>query len=249
MIKKDAILLHIPHSSAYIPSAFRKSIILSDNELQQELLKMTDRYTDELFDWHRKVVVNVSRLVCDVERFLDSRQESMTLKGMGICYNRTSDGAILRENAGILAMANAIQEYYLPHQQRMNNETGRILDEYGECLIIDCHSFPSKALPYEDSKSIRPEICIGYDEFHKDEKFIRKATEIFLSAGYSVCVNTPFRGSYVPSNYYLKNRKVKSVMIELRRDLYMNEKIGKRQLKYFTKLKKTISEILESLVF
>jgi N-formylglutamate amidohydrolase len=37
----------------------------------------------------------------------------------------------------------------------------------GWALVIDCHSFPSRRLPYEIGvKGPRPEICIGTDPFN-----------------------------------------------------------------------------------
>jgi len=42
-------ILHIPHSSNIIPEEERANIMLNDNELADELLKMTDWFTDELF--------------------------------------------------------------------------------------------------------------------------------------------------------------------------------------------------------
>ena len=50
-LKEDApfALLHIPHSSTYIPPDIRRTLAVSDAELEAELLRMTDRYTDELF--------------------------------------------------------------------------------------------------------------------------------------------------------------------------------------------------------
>jgi N-formylglutamate deformylase len=55
--------------------------------LDTELLRMTDAYTDELFPVTQveagRVVIPVSRLVCDVERFPFDAQESMVARGMG----------------------------------------------------------------------------------------------------------------------------------------------------------------------
>jgi hypothetical protein len=43
------VVLHIPHSSRHIPAEERQAICLDDAELDKELLRMTDAYTDELF--------------------------------------------------------------------------------------------------------------------------------------------------------------------------------------------------------
>ena len=76
-------ILHIPHSSVAVPLEIRKSNILSDEDLQHELLVMTDRYTDELFvnaiPDAAKVVFPISRLVVDPERFEDDSQEPMSV--------------------------------------------------------------------------------------------------------------------------------------------------------------------------
>jgi hypothetical protein len=53
MIDKTAaqnkiVVLHIPHSSQHVPPEERQAIMLDGSALDQELLWMTDAYTDEL---------------------------------------------------------------------------------------------------------------------------------------------------------------------------------------------------------
>ena len=80
------LLLHIPHSSTYIPKEMNDLFVINRKELDRELLDMTDLYTDELFDFaENRIVFPFSRLICDVERFRDRTQETMTEKGMWIC--------------------------------------------------------------------------------------------------------------------------------------------------------------------
>ena len=71
------ILIHIPHSSYAIPNEYKELFYLRDNELFQEQLKMSDSYTDELFDVKgiQKLIFPISRLVCDVERFRNETDE------------------------------------------------------------------------------------------------------------------------------------------------------------------------------
>ncbi|MBP5242599.1 MAG: N-formylglutamate amidohydrolase, partial [Clostridia bacterium] len=90
---KSNILLHIPHSSFFIPKEYGNLFLLSEKELKEELLKMTDSYTDILFNIKgvSKLVFPVSRLICDVERFRDEKSEEMTKSGMWVCYTKTSD--------------------------------------------------------------------------------------------------------------------------------------------------------------
>ena len=43
------LIANIPHSSTHVPQSIRQTFVLNDHELDVELLKMTDRYVDELF--------------------------------------------------------------------------------------------------------------------------------------------------------------------------------------------------------
>ena len=74
------LLANIPHSSTNIHPLIRKYFLLNDEELSDELLKVTDWYVDELFSLVSDVggvavVYDMSRLVVDPERFEDDEQE------------------------------------------------------------------------------------------------------------------------------------------------------------------------------
>ncbi len=76
------LLVHIPHSSTCIPPEIKSVILLKDSDLREELLRMTDRYTDELFSCVAELGgisggYNYSRLVLDPERFRDDKKEIM----------------------------------------------------------------------------------------------------------------------------------------------------------------------------
>jgi N-formylglutamate amidohydrolase len=96
-------------------------------------------------------------------------------------------------------------------------------------IIIDCHSFPSVPLPYEQAQDLRrPEICIGTDAFHTPKWLSEALISMFQRKGYSVSVNDPFAGAIVPARFVNRSDRVLSVMIEIRRDLYMDEDTGER---------------------
>ena len=54
-----------------------------------------------------------------------------------------------------------------------------------------------------------------------------QATLALFQRGYEVALNQPFSGSLVPLDFYQKESKVRSIMVEVRRDLVMD--LSRRQ--------------------
>ncbi len=227
----DRLILHIPHSSSLIPPGIRPPFALSPAELQQELLAMTDGFTDELFEIPSatRICFPVSRLVLDPERFLDDAQEVMAARGMGVVYTHTSRGERLRPTPTAKERTVLIERYYVPHHHAFTQAVDAVLAKRSTCLIIDCHSFPAIAHPYENVTDVeRPDICLGTDDFHTPGWLVQAAMDAFESTGLRVAVNHPFSGTFVPNQHYRKEPRVQSLMIEVNRGLYMDERTGER---------------------
>jgi N-formylglutamate amidohydrolase len=108
-------ILHLPLH----PRQPHPPLLLSPSALARELLAMTDRYTDELFALPASAATTitfpVSRLVVDPERFLDDALESMSQRGMGVLYERTSTGAPLRSPPSADERRHLLAQFYEPH--------------------------------------------------------------------------------------------------------------------------------------
>jgi N-formylglutamate deformylase len=226
------MILHIPHSSRKIPAEVRNQFLPTDFELELELLMMTDAYTGELFGADlfpedMTVVFPVSRLVVDPERFSNDNAEPMAKGGMGVVYTATHDGRPLRRTLAPHERQALLNVYYFPHHQRLSEAVDRELVTTGAALLLDCHSFASGALPYElDQSPERPQICVGTDDFHTPSDVAELLIQHFKSDGLTVEQNRPFSGSIAPMTHYRQDPRVVSVMIEVNRSLYMNEKSG-----------------------
>jgi len=226
------IILHIPHASTKIPANEATKLTISGEALAQELLRMTDRYADELFDLGEqaaRLVFPLSRLVVDPERFADDTNEPMAAEGMGAVYTRTSDGRPLRSSLDTEERQRLLERYYVPHHERLEQLVREALQTSGYCLIIDGHSFPSSPLPCDlDQAPLRPDVCIGTDPFHTPEWLQRTSVAAFSDPGWRVELNRPYAGSMVPSSFYRKDARVYSIMVEVNRSLYMNEQTAER---------------------
>ena len=225
------VVLHIPHSSRHIPAEERQAICLDDAELDKELLRMTDAYTDELFPVTPveagRVVFPISRLICDVERFPSDEDEPMATRGMGVIYTRTSNGDLLRAQPDPATCQSLLDRWYWPHHSKLERLLNDVVMRSGRCLIVDCHSFPSLALPYELGQTEqRAEFCIGTDSFHTPSLIRDVIVAVVTEAGHSVAVDAPFAGALVPLASYHKDHRIWSVMVEVNRGVYMDEHSG-----------------------
>ncbi len=227
------LILHLPHDSMDIPAQVRGQFVLSDGDLHEELIRMTDAHTGALFS---NLVVDVqvvrcsvSRLVTDVERFAEDSQEIMSGVGMGFAYTKTAHGGTLRRRLTEQERSALLDDFYWPHHDRLTQLVVRTLQASEQVLILDAHSFPSRPLPYERVQDPqRPDICIGTDEFHTPASVRDAFMDAFAKAGFSVTLNTPFAGALVPLKYYQIEPRVSSVMVEINRSLYMDESNGAR---------------------
>lgn len=231
------LILHIPHASRLIPGEDHVAMVPDDATLARELLRMTDAWTDQLVAGvtvpATRIVFPVSRLVLDPERFPDDADEPMSAQGMGAVYTRLSTGEPLR-HPNPTERARLMDRYYWAHHRRLDEAVDAALADHGRALIVDVHSFSSVPLPHEpDQDPERPELCIGFDAFHSPFQNDQEALRIGKDVGFAtVAVNRPFSGSIVPARHWLRTPEVKSVMIEVRRDLYMDQETGEQGLDF-----------------
>jgi N-formylglutamate deformylase len=244
-------IVHVPHSSPVIPPAIRATLNLTDKELRHELLVMTDWFTDALFatpdGMAATITFPVSRLIVDPERFAEDDQELMAAKGMGAVYTKTSEVHALRQNLSDEERNRLLTAYYYPHQQRARDAVQAALADHGRCLLVDAHSFSSNPLPHEpDQAADRCQICIGSDDYHSPPWLVEWVTEMFQKRGFDVASNHPFSGTFIPIGFYRREPRALSVMIELNRSLYMDERTGERHAG-FEHFRSQLEEVLYAL--
>lgn len=206
---KNKIVLNIPHSS--LNGIFDKNIgqwPCNSYFMNECINKWTDWFTDFLFMQLSKeenvdtIVFPFSRFVCDVERL---KNDPLEIEGNGIIYTQFNG-----YKRGFLSEAqkNIIMSLWEKHQENLSNAI-----ENENTILIDCHSFPNELYDCD--------ICIGHnDDWSYDKKIVDGVVEIFKKRGYKVEVNKPYSNSITPP----KEFHYKSIMIEVNKRIYMNEK-------------------------
>ncbi len=241
-------LIHLPHSGIDIPSQFLDDYVLSADELEKNIYQYCDLYTDELFgDFLNSFDVvksKYSRLFFDPERFGDDEMEGMHKKyKLGWFYeNAILSEKPLRNNLNKIN----IRAYFDAHHKELNEKTQKKLSMYGKCTLIDCHSFSNERYWFHDASIDLPDICIGFEDNHVDKKLVEIIKEEFK--GYNIGINTPYMGSLVPTDYWGKDFRVKSVMIEINKKLYLKPDNTTKN-ENFNTIKLRLNNILQKLLY
>jgi len=238
------LILHIPHSSTNIP--FYDGFVNDIEKIDREIIKLTDWFTDDLFsnEIDDAIITPFSRIFCDVERFAEDELEVMSNFGMGVLYEKFDDGKTLREVTQELRKR-ILKNFYWEHHETLSELVKTRLESNNSCLIVDCHSFPEKALNRALNKSsFRPDFNIGTDSCHTPKKLIELSRRYFEELGYSLGIDEPYSGTMVPMEYYKKDGRVKSIMLEVNRKLYL---LGTEKSEGFEKIKEVVQGYLELL--
>ena len=226
------MIVNIPHSSLLIPAAHIGNMTLSPQELVEELLFSTDIDTDALIEAAPGVVLQVaevSRLVCDTERFADDSKEAMAGLGRGVVYLKTAKGKTLRV-FDAAEQTEIITNYYLPYHAALTEKVGQELAQREKALIIDLHSFHHENT-HDSDAAIKVQFCIGTDAFHTPAELLATAKDHLEAAGYETSINFPFSGSLVPLAYYRRDSRISSIMLELNRSIYLQNAGQKERIK------------------
>ena len=219
----NKIIFHIPHDGHDVPDLLKSSLLISNKELLEYDKKMSDRFVSELVNDlpYPIYAFNISRLMCDVERFLNG--EAMEKFGMGYCYEKLYDDKLFKKVD--LKVKKITKKIYLQHHNSLN-QLALSFGETKEWLFIDLHSFNLNSTRKEliIPNRVIPDICIGFDIGFCSEKYIEIAKETFEKYGYTVDFNYPYVGSLIPNIVYqggIKS-KINSIMLEINSDCYLD---------------------------
>lgn len=223
-------------------------VILLMKRVKEEIGLLTDWFTDDLFHSTDDIIIkaNFSRVFCDVERFVNDEFEVMSKKGMGVLYTHTDSGKSMREVSEHLR-ERILEDYYWPHHERLSNAVKGSLEVFDKALIFDCHSFSDKPFQRDLNKKVpRPDFNIGTDGFHTPKELIKIASDFFQKRGYTVGIDWPYSGTMVPMDYYQKDNRVVSLMLEVNRKLYLKNVSSKIEKdKHYPIMKEIFQEFVQ----
>lgn len=234
-------VFHVPHDGREFPKELMASVCIPEEQFLAYHEKMID-----FGIWHavpREYWVSfqsnhfpVSRLLCDVERFIGP-EEIMERYGMGFCYERAFDGTKIKNVTEKLKEKTL--RYYCSHHERMD----QICRKHKRVLLIDVHSYSDEIVPgdFLRAGTETPDVCIGTDARFTPPRLVQIVQEHFQNAGFSTALNYPYSGCYVPNAARSGEIECVSIMLEFNKRVYM----GNTDNKYSPKIGEISSVIRE----
>lgn len=238
-----------PHSGRAYPEAFLQASKLDALALRQS----EDAFVDQLFldvPGHGAPMIRAlfPRAFVDVNREpmeLDPRMFSDRLPseantqsprvnaGLGTIARIVSNGQEIYQDKLKFEEASArIDACYQPYHRALRALVAKTVDQFGHCLLIDCHSMPSNPTiqrggifdTRKSSSDSTPEVvlgdCWGRACSPRVTELVEGAME---NAALRTRRNIPYAGGFTTRHYGRPADGVHAIQIELRRDLYMDE--------------------------
>ena len=244
------LVVSSPHSGRNYPQKFVDASDLTPLRLRSS----EDSFVDEIFDsaptlgapfikaLFPRAFLDVNRqpFELDPSMFSDilpnfvTTQNSRISAGLGTIARVVSNGEkIYRDKLTFIEAETRINNFYWPYHQTLKTLIDDTKNEFGYCILLDCHSMPSGTNRYKNScRSSNGRLgdivlgdCFG-TSCHKD--IINSAIDILSGYGFSVRRNIPYAGGFITRNYGKPREGVHAIQIELNRALYMDEKLIER---------------------
>ena len=116
-----------------------------------------------------------------------------------------------------------LSRFFAPYAEVLADLVDERIAVTGQATVIDLHSYVAEVLPwkgYQDAR--RPAVCGGVDFGHTPAALVERVSRAFSVVG-DVAVNEPLIRTGMAIRHLGRNNRVASVMLELRRDVYLCE--------------------------
>ena len=239
------LIVSSPHSGRNYPPDFVAASALTPLRLRSS----EDSFVEDIFSYapdlgasliqalFPRVFVDVNRQPYELDPTMFSdplphyviTQNSRISAGLGTIARVVSNGERVYKNKLTFQEAEErINHFYRPYHDALQTLINNTKDEFGYCILLDCHSMPSGRIgtsnPSQSKPSRLAEIVLGDCHGTSCHPHIMKSSNEFLTGcGFSVRRNIPYAGGFITRNYGKPKEGVHALQIELNRALYMDE--------------------------
>lgn len=247
----DAFTLHLPrhrttpvvfsspHSGADYPQSFVSQSLLDRHAIRSS----EDAFVDHLFSAAPQygaplIAARIPRAYIDLNRAADELDPAViegidrtphnprVSSGLGVIPRVVAGGrAIYRGKLPRAEADQRIARYWVPYHATLKTLLDESLAQFGEAVLIDCHSMPHEAIEaHARPGHPRPDVVLG-DRFGAaaGRDVVDRIEAAFAAAGLRTARNAPFAGAYIAQAHGRPSRRQHVVQIEIDRALYMDE--------------------------
>jgi len=235
-----SVLFASPHSGRTMPKGFVEESLLTELQIRSS----EDAFVDDLYadapDLGAPLLrALVPRAYVDFNRSSEDLDPALiqglrrkstnprVVSGLGVIPRVVANGRhIYRGKIDLEDAHQRIKRYWRPYHDQLRAALDTTFRDYGEAVLIDCHSMPSEALDaLVTSAGKRPDIVLG-DRFGASSAvaITDKIAGSFEAQGFSVSRNVPFAGAFIAQNYGRPALGQHVIQVELNRALYMDER-------------------------
>jgi len=237
--RQTSVVFASPHSGNAYPPAFLDETVLDE----QQIRSSEDAFVDQLFAAAPKfgapmITAVAPRAYIDLNRGPDELDPALVegvrrvahnpriASGLGVVPRVVSNGRAIYRGKMTIEEAHArVTTYWRPYHDCLQMLLDQSRNDFGEAILIDCHSMPREALVnVRSSDGLRPEIVLG-DRFGVSaaHHIVAAVEDAFVAAGFRVARNMPFAGAYIAQHYGRPARQQHAIQVEIDRTLYMDE--------------------------
>ncbi len=257
------LVLSVPHSGTYFPPEFLEQV----NDSIEVMRHNEDLLVDKLLQGAIDAGIPMIKMLV-TRAFIDLNRDRLELDP-AMFYNYPHEKDVLfdrhcRVGLGVVHRINYLRQplykglldyhevekrlknvYDVYHTQLQKMIT-KVVKKFGFCLVLDCHSMPSKICSIIDDRS-GIDICLGnlFSQSCPQEMSDFLAGQ-FWNKNYNVEFNCPYSGAFTTFNYCQPRKKIYTLQLEINRALYADED-KLRPNEHFANMADDVSEAIINL--
>ena len=239
--RDTSVVFASPHSGRDYPWSFMRRSVLDERTIRSS----EDAFVDQLFEAAPSLgapllAARAPRAYLDLNRGAEELDPALiegvtrsphnprVNSGLGVIPRVVANGRTIYR--GKITMKDAqtrIAQFWQPYHSQLQTLLDESLAEFGEAILIDCHSMPHEAIDtITKSGALRADVVLG-DRFGAaaHHQVVDQIEAAFSAAGLRVARNAPFAGAYITQHYGRPSRNQHVVQLEIDRALYMNEQM------------------------
>ena len=242
------LVLSVPHSGTVFPHEFLQNICVTEEELRSNEDPFVDELIMDASDLGIPMVkLNIGRAFIDINRDAIEIDPAMFYNypinnlvsgnkrsrvGLGLFHRITAERKSIYD--GLLNYEEAqqrIKNVYNVYHKSLQKMIDRTVKKFGICLVLDCHSMPSKICNImQDNRQI--EFCLGTLFEQSCPSEIIEFMSQYLGQKYNVSLDCPYSGAYISFNYCQPRKNIYTLQMEINRALYEDEPVYKKNANF-----------------